>query len=239
MKRSRAWAVTTTVLATAVVGCQAPPKPVPPPPPPPPAMTVPQQRAADADQYRNALARFDAPLAELPGHTQADHRRLAAAALSALTDALRLAYGTDPSPSFANHVAVVDAAAHAVAVDDVPRSRMEAAENQALHAAVAAAAEVATRVLFDDAELPPLVSAAGDRADAARVTQGPLHDGDVTDALRSLDVALHRVGDDLHDRFTPSAAPLPAAATPPPVAATSVPSTEPSAMPSSMPTTMP
>ena len=228
-----------SLLAAAAAGCQAPPKPAPPPPPPPPAMTVPQQRAADADAYRAALTRFDAPVAELPGHTQADHRRLAAAALSALTDALRLAYGTDPSPSFADDIAVLDAAARVVAIDGVPRTRMEASENQALHAAVAAAGEVATRVLFDDADLPPLVSAAGDRADAARVTQGPLHDGDVTDALRSLDVALHRVGDDLHDRFTPSAAPLPPAAMPPPVAATSMPSTGPSTMPASMPATMP
>lgn len=238
MTRPRIPTLTPTLaaaLAAAAAGCQPKPKAVAPPPPPPPAMTVPQQRAAAADGYRQALARFDDALSGLPGHTAADHRQFAADALSALTDALRLAYGVNPPPGFDSDVVVVDAAARTLAVPGVPRTRMEAAENQALHAAAAAVGEIATRVLYDDADLPPLASDAAAHADAARLTQGPLHDGDATDALRSLDVALHRVGDDLHDRFTPSEPPLPS----PTVVPAALPTTLPVMPPSMGPTTMP
>ncbi len=246
MMRSRAWTVTTAAVTTLLAaGCQPKPRPAPPPPPPPPALTVPQQRAADVNGYRDALARFDTPLADLPGHTQEDHRRLSAEALAALTDALRLAYGTNPPPEFTSDVSVVAAAAATVDVISVPRSRMEAAENQALHAAAVAAGEIAMRVLYDDPGLPPLVSAAAERADAAHVTQGPLHDGDATDALRTLDVVLHRIGDDLHDRFTPAAPAFPAPMYAPPamMMPTTMPSTMPDAaaapMPATAPSTMP
>ncbi len=244
--RSRAPALTTTtaVLATlAGAGCHPAPGPVVAPPPQPPAMTVPQQRAAAADQYRAALARFDAPLVGLPGHTQDDHRAMAATALSALVDALRLADGTDVSPGFADDVSVVAAAAATVSNLSVPPTRMEAAENQALHAAAVGVDEIAARVLYDDAGLPPLAADAAARADAARLTQGPLHDADATAALQSLDVALHRVGDDLRDRFTPMTPPLPGPLVVPAAMATTMPDATPTTMPTTMstmaPTTMP
>ena len=228
-----AWTVSVVVgTAVGLVGCQPKPKPAPPPPPPPPPpMTVPQQRAADAGQFHAALARYDAHLAGLPGHTRADHRAAAAATLADLTDALRLAYGVNPPPGFDNDVAIVAAAARAVAAPDVPRGRMEGAENQALPAATAALTAVANRVLYDDPGLPPLLDAAAAKAVVARASQGPLHDGDASDALVALDGALHRVDADLQERF---AHPMTAADPTPPT-----PTTMPTSMPTTAPTTMP
>ncbi len=202
---NRAWTVaglTAAVVATlGVGGCQPPPKPAPQPVAPPPPMTVPQARAADASGVDATLSKLSDDAAGLPGHSEADHRAAAAAVLADLNRALRLAYGRDPSPGFTDDVTVVDAAAVTVAMPDVPRGRMEGAETQALHAAAAALGEIATRVLYDDPDLPPLVDAAAARADAARDSQGPLHDGDVTDAVHADQLALNRVSADLDERF--------------------------------------
>ena len=239
MNRVRAWTVTTAVMSTVgLAGCVPPPPPAAPPPPPPPPLTVPQQRAADAEQFREALGRYDAQLSGLPGHTGTEHRALAAAALSALTDALRLAYGANPPPGFTSDVTVVSDAQQTIAIPSVPRGRMEAAENQALPAAVAALREVAARVLYDDTALPLAIDTASGTVNAALLSQGPLHDGDATDAFIAIDAVLHHVDDDLRERFTPAAPPLPM----PMVMPTSMPTLPmagPSSMPDSGPATMP
>ena len=219
MRRSRAWttvlartaAVATTAAAAAMLaGCQPPPTPPPAPPPPPPKpMSVPQQRSADAARFRDALSQYDAHVAMLPGHTEGDHRAAAAAALSDLAAALPVAYGAGPSPAFTADVNVVAAAATTVSVTDVPRARMAAAENQALHAAVSGLRRVADHVLYDDADLPPLLDTAAMAADAGRSTLGPLHDADATSAFGAIGVALHRVDDDFQQRFANVAEPPP------------------------------
>ncbi len=255
MNRSSCVWTVSAVLGTAVAlaGCQAKPKPVP-PPPPAPEMSAAQQRAADTAAFGTALGKYDADLAGLPGHTEPDHRAAAAATLADLKDALRLAYGMRPSPEFTNDLAILDAAARTVAITDVPRGRMEAAENQALHAAVAGLGEIGMRVLYDDAALPPLIDAANAKAVAARVSQGPLHDGDATDAFAAIGTALHQVDAGLQERFAkpvaatdpvpppaPATMPTPAKmpATMPATMPTTGPATMPAAMPASMPTTMP
>ena len=224
-------------VAAATVGCQPPPKPMPPPAAPPPPMTLRQQGAASAAEFHGILTRFDGDLVGLPGHTTDEHRAASAAALADLAAALRAVDGPAPSPAFRTAVGVVESSAEVVGVDGVTRARMEAAETESLHAAATAAGEVAQRVLFDDPEMSPLVDNAMAKADAARASQGPLHDDDVTAGYRSLDAALHRVDADLGERFANGAAPMamPMAAPPPPVAAA------PAAMPmaTTMPATMP
>jgi hypothetical protein len=254
---SRVWAaVSSAVVGLSLAGgCQEKPKPAPPPPPPPPALSASQQWSADVGGFEAALSKFDAHLADLPGHSESEHRVAAAAALADLTDAVRLAYGPNPAPGYANDVATIDAAAQAVAIPDVPHGRVVAQENQATHAATSALSTVAGRVLFDDAELPPLIDIATAKAEAARQSQGPLHDGDATDALTALDAVLHRVDADLQGRFAhPMAAgdPVaPIAPLPPSMPATTMPAatmpatsmpastTLPVENPATMPATMP
>ena len=235
-------AAITAGLMVGLAGCEPPPRRAVPPPPPPPPMTVPQQRSADAAAVSSALSRYDADLARLPGHTEADHRAAAAAALTDLTAALRVAYGADPPPVFATDVSVVDAAAVTVGTAGVPRGRMEAAETQALHAAVDALGVIAMRVLFDDTDLPTLLDAAAAKADAARLSQGPLHDGDATDAFRAIGDCLHRVSADLNERFANGPmVPMNLPVRPPDMTPVSAPgaTTEPTSQPTTVPTTVP
>jgi hypothetical protein len=230
MRRSRIRTLAAlTMVATAVAGCQPPPTPPPPPPPPPPPMSPTQARAADVAHLRDVLQRYDLDLEPMPGHSGAEHRDAAAAALSQLATALELAYGPNPPPAFEDDLSVVRSAARTLALQSVPRSRMEGAETEAVHAAAAALGTLATRELFDDADLTPLVSAATDDADAARLSQGPLHDGDATAAFRSIQRALHRIADDLDERFP----------VPPPAVAVVPPAAMPGVTPATMPTTMP
>ena len=203
MVRASVWVTAAAAIGSAAIsGCRQPPPPPPPMAPPPPRMSPAQVKSADVKRLDDALARFDDNVERMPGHTQEDHRSAAAGALSALADALRAAHGTGTiSPAYTSDLDIVTAAAATVAKPDVPRERMAAAENQAFHAATSALRTVSTRVLFDDAELPPLVDGSADKADAARQQLGPLHDADATDAFRAIQLTLHRVDADLRKRF--------------------------------------
>jgi hypothetical protein len=130
---------------------------------------------------------------------------------------LQLANGPDQSPQFANRILVIDTAAKTASIPSLPRSRMEAVENEAIQCAYKALVEIQTRYLFDDDQLPPLLDAVNQKADATSSSMGPIHDLDSTEAFRAIQAAVQRITADMAERFgngpavdqTPAVAPAP------------------------------
>jgi hypothetical protein len=240
-ERHRTFAIVVAALI-AGAGCTSAPKPAP-PPPPPAAWTPPATRAESTAQLEPVADQFGQQVAQMPGTDGTDHRERAADALGTLSRVLQLVNGPDESPSFANRLNVVKAARETIADPTIPRERLEAAENQALVAAVDALDEVSTRYLFDDEKLPDLVKTARDKVNAALQSQGPMHDVDASTAFTAVDALVRAETDAFIDRFGSFEArtrlaqrmgtPLPVAPTPPPASA---PTTAPGATEPAMPT---
>jgi hypothetical protein len=149
--------------------------------------------------HTNAFSQY---IDEMPGTGGAEHRRLLVASLDELSKILRLANGSVESPEFINRIGVIDAAEKTASLPSIPRARMEAVENQALHSAYQALSEITTRYLFDDDQLPPLLDAVNDKVSTATGVIGPMHDLDATDAFGAIQAAVQRITDDMVARFT-------------------------------------
>jgi hypothetical protein len=195
--------------AMSLVGCETPVEAPPPPrkPAPQPPATWPSQTARLDKLTPTLVEEIDT----LPGIDGTDHRKITAAVLKDLTQFLSLADGPVQSPGFANRLTVMSEAAKTMDNPSIPRGRMIAVENQALHVAVLALADVASRPLFDDPELAKLVDAAKvkiNAVDGIDETDGPLHDLVASDAFQSLKPALVVVNQDLQDRFGDGSIPV-------------------------------
>src|SRR4051812_42959836 len=115
-------------------GCHKPPPP--PPPPPPQVWHPPTDRPEQLQELSQRVDEFDSSLADLPGRTTEDHRKMVADALKNLSKILRLARGSDVSPQFTNRVAVVDSSQETLLHSDLARPTLEAAENEAVRASI-------------------------------------------------------------------------------------------------------
>ena len=237
--RRASWAATVAITATALLGCEEPPKPMP-PAMPPPAWRPPADRTAGTAELVKDLSTYDEQVAVLPGPDGGVHRRATADLLANLSRILRLAAGDHPSPGYADAVGVVTQSGRTIAIPGVPTGRVEAAENQALRATATALDEVVARVVYDDAAgMKPLTDAVHAATDVAMTSSGPRHDEDATTAFKAVQAALHRVADDLSATFPkngPSQVTLPT-----PTGMTHpMPATMPATMPTNPPTaTMP
>jgi hypothetical protein len=202
----------TTLAALVLAGCRETPKPIV-LPPAPPSFSVPANRAEASAALVDRNAHLIADIAQFPGNNAGEHLAILVPTLDDLSKALQLANGPVQSPEFANRIAVIDSAYATASLVDLPRSRMEAVENQALLATSAALQEIKTRYLYDDDQLPPMLDTVGGDVTAAAASVGPLHDTDATHAFRSIEIAIQRISDDMTERFnvgTPLAPPPPA-----------------------------
>jgi hypothetical protein len=194
--------------------------------------TFPATRSEAAMKMVDHTNTFNQDVAQMPGTSGGEHRRLLVGTLQELSIILHLANGKVESPEFTNRLAVIDNSANVASIASIPRARMEGVENESLQAAYQALAEISSRYLFDDDKLPPMVDAIGEKITTAAGTTGPMHDLDATDAFRAIQTVVQRVTDDMLARFTanapadttPSPAPVPAA---PP---TTTPATSPAPM---------
>ncbi len=220
--------------AMSMVGCETPPEPTPRPRSYVPAVPVTwQSQTARLDKITPTLLE---EIDTLPGIDGTDHRKIAAAVLKDLALFLAAADGPVQSPGFANRLSVMTDAAKTMANPSIPRGRMIAVENQALHVAVLALADIASRPLFDDPDLAKLVDAAKvkiNAVDGIDQTNGPLHDLVATDAFQSLKPALVVVNQDLQDRFGEGSVPVETPVAPPvePTPAPKAPTTTPTPPP--------
>jgi hypothetical protein len=164
--------------------------------------TFPATRAEAAMQMVDHLKMFDQYVGQMPGGSGAEHRQLLVSSLKELSTLLHLANGKVESPEFMTRLSVIDSSAKTASLPSVPRTRMEAVENEAIESAYQALLEIQTRYLHDDEQLPPLVQAVGDKMNAAMGIIGPMHDLDATEAFRAIQAAMHRITDDMIARFT-------------------------------------
>ena len=189
-------------LGGCLVGCETPVKI--PPKPPIPGFTVPTSRADCSVALKADVGPFDADIQQLPGVTAEDHRMALLSLLNRLPRMLELANGSEMSPEFSNSISVITAA-HATITDaNVDRRRMEAVENQALQAAATACADIATRYLWDDDQLPPLLQNLNTTVTSAAGSVGPMHDLDATYAFDALQAVTDRIASDMSERFAPA-----------------------------------
>jgi hypothetical protein len=226
-----------------IAGCEEPAPPPPPPvapPPPPPPATWPSQ-TMDLNALTPKLAE---EIDSLPGETGSQHRLIAAGLLKDLSRFLVLADGPVQTPGFANRIMVIDQAQKTVANPTIPRARLIAAENQALHVAVLATEDIARNYIFDDAELPKLIDAAKAKinaVDGIDETNGPVHDRVMASAMDSLKPVLLQIDQDLDAEFGSATGPVePAQPAPQPEPApTGTPFGTPGTAPAGMPSTAP
>jgi hypothetical protein len=182
------------------MGCKSappPPKPVPPPAP----WKAPASRVESTAELAPVADQFDQQVAQLPGSDGTAHRIATVRVLQTLSRALQLVNGPNESPAFANRLGVVEASCATISDQTIPRGRMEAAENQALVAAVDALDEVSTKYLFDDDMLPALVKAAHEKVTAALASQGPMHDLDATAGFAAVQSLLREETNAFVERF--------------------------------------
>jgi hypothetical protein len=186
-----------------VAGCE---EPAPPPPAPPaPPMAAPPATWPSQTAELNALTpKLAAEIDSLPGENGSQHRAIAAETLKNLSRFLVLADGPVQTPGFANRIMVIDQAQKTVAKPMVPRGRLVAAENEALHVAVLAAGDIARSYLFDDAELPKLIETAKaqiNAIDGIDSVNGSVHDRVMATAMSSLKPVLLQIDQDLDAEF--------------------------------------
>jgi hypothetical protein len=193
------WTIAAALMAASLLGCE--PRAVIQPAPPAPGFTVPPSQSAATNALVTLTDQFDANVERLPGSSAEDHRQILLALLDGLPKILRLANGSIESPDFHNRVLVIEAARETISDSSIERRRMEAVENQALQAAGPALADIASKYLYDDDQLPPLLAALSDQADAAAGSTGPMHDLDATHAFVAMQAAVDRVTGDMADRF--------------------------------------
>jgi hypothetical protein len=235
MKHPGKWTALAVVMTATLMGCETH-KPAP-PVRMAPAFSVPDNRSAATAALTERTAAFNDAVGDMPGATGGDHREALTAALDELSKILRLANGPVESPEFANRILVIDSAAKTTANPTIPRTRMEALENEALTAASKALAELTSRYLYDDDQLPPMLDALNTACGTALSTNGPGHDLDATEAFRDVATVVQRINDDMVERFGTSPATDATAppAAPPASAPTSAPATEPATAPAAAP----
>ena len=222
--------VTTTIgllagTAALGVGCQ---KPKPPPPAPPPVVwTPPKDRSSQARELVGLVNDVDRDANQLPGSSFDEHRQIVARLLKNLSEALRLAQGPSASrPEFANRLGVVDASQAVIADSGIERPRLEAAENDAVRAAIDALDQIATQQMPDDKQLAQQFDGARAKLDTMYKTPGPMHDLEAADGFKLVTQILRRVSDDLSERYGSSSG-----AAPQPPAVEASPTSEPSSAP--------
>jgi hypothetical protein len=187
------------LLAATLAGCKtSTPAPVA---PAPAVMEVPESRSVATAQLVDHAKAFDDIVAQMPGNSGADHRKLLIGALGELSTLLKLANGPVQSPEFANRISVIDEAQKTVGIPSLPYERMTAVENDALHAAAKAFGEIDRRVLFDDDQLPAMIDNLTQKTDAAATVVGPMHDLSAAEAFQSAQLLVKRITDDMQARF--------------------------------------
>jgi len=208
MKSTRIVTTAIALLAGAAAlgaGCQ---KPKPPPPAPPPVVwTPPKDRASQVRELVGLVNDVDRDANQLPGSSFDEHRQVVARLLKNLSESLRLAQGSSASvPEFANRLGVVDASQAVIADSGIERPRLEAAENDAVRAAIDALDQIATQQMPDDKQLAQQLDAARAKLDTMYKTPGPMHDLEAADGFKLLSQILRRVSDDLSERYAPQGA---------------------------------
>ena len=247
MKASIKWAVATTLAASGAlgggIGCDASgPKISSGNRQSQPSFTLPPTREAATSVLVTKLPKFDQDISMFPGTTGAEHRQALVTTLDDLNELLRLINGPDISPGFNNCLETITNAANAASNQSIPRARMEALENQALHATGNALSELSRRYLLDSDQLPGAVEAMNAKVASTAQSQGPMHDLDATDAFNAVAAVIHRMSDDLAAMMpeAPPAMPQPMAPVPEsPTLVPAVPATAPATQPSSAPAPMP
>jgi hypothetical protein len=189
-----------------------------------PDSTVSTSRVESTASLVTEVSPFDADIQRLPGTSAQEHRQVLVSLLDRLPRMLELANGSVESPQFSNSIWVIKSAHDTVNDPDVDRRRMEAAENQALHATASAGGEITSRYLWDDDQLPPLLQNLTDYVTVADQSVGPMHDLDASNAFVAVQAVTDRIAYDLNERFpaqavtvepAPAIAPTPAPATAP------------------------
>jgi hypothetical protein len=201
MKHVTKWSTVAVLFGGCLIGCEPPVKIQS--RPPIPGFVVPSSRADSTAAMAQDVGPFDADVQRLPGVTAEDHRQVLVALLERLPRMLELANGPDMSPEFSNCISVITAAHSTVNDASVERRRMEAVENQALRAAATACGDIATRYLWDDDQLPPLLQTLNDTVNTADQSVGPMHDLDATYAFEALESVTDRIASDMSERFSP------------------------------------
>ncbi len=251
MNHAMKWTALLALTAGSLVGCTPPPAKTP--PVPITRETVPHSRSAATALMVDHTDHFNALVAQMPGSTGAEHRKLLVGVLRELSSILQLANGAEQSPQFMNRIRVIDAAATTAGDQLIPRARMEAVENQAIHSTYAALGEIQTRFLYDDAQLPPMLDIIDQKAQVADGSIGPMHDLDGTEAFRAIQVMVQQITTDMVDRFgiipvsdqsaapvaPPAVAPVPATQTTPPPTTEAAPTPPTDAAPATLPATAP
>jgi hypothetical protein len=206
MKHAGKWSAVLLLVAGSLVGCETPPVK---PKPMPVAAPVPQTRAEMTQALAQEDADFGTEVAKLPGFSAEDHRETLVMLLDRLPKMLKLINGENESPEFKNRIAVIEAAKATVSSETVERRRMEAVENQALQSAAPAFEELASRYLYDDKDLPPLLSNLDSAVSTAAKSVGPMHDLDAATAFVATQAVVDRFTYDLVEKFLPEALPGP------------------------------
>jgi hypothetical protein len=180
-------------------GCDSnAPKPAP---PAPTQSEIPDSRAAATAQLAEHAKGFNDIVAQMPGHGGAEHRKLLVSALGEVSSILKLAIGPVQSPEFTNRLTVIDGAQQTATTPSLPYDRMIAVENDALQAAAKAFGEINRRALYDDDQLPTLITNLSEKSDAAAKVVGPMHDLSAAEAFQSMQLVVNRVADDMQVRF--------------------------------------
>lgn len=199
MKHARTWTALLALTAGFLSGCQTAPEPAP--TPPATQSAVPDARGAATAMLVDHTRAFNQIVVQMPGGSGAAHRQLLVGALGELSTAIQLANGSTQSPEFANRIAVIDASAKTASIPSIPRARMEAVENEAIRAAYKALNEIASRYLFGDDQLPPMLDAVDKNTDVTVASMGPIHDQESTETFRAIQSVLQRITDDMVERF--------------------------------------
>jgi len=192
--------------------------PPPPPPPPPPVWQPPTSRADQTRELSQRVEELNASLAGLPGESTEEHRKMAADIFENLSKILRLAMGNDANPQFNNRIAVIDGSQATLSNANLPRPQLEASENEAVRASIAALEQIQAKFLSDDDTISSLLEQARAQLDAMYKTGGPMHDLVAADGIHAVNDVVQRVNSDLVERYGKSA----------PAAATAAPTTGPS-----------
>lgn len=171
--------------ATALLaGCQPPPPP--PPPPPPVVWHVPSSRPEQVSQLQAESKRLDREVSDLPGNTRTEHRDTMAKALRSLRRSIALAAGSNPSPHIQDQIAGIDQSREVVKNTSLSNRRVAAAENQAIYSGLGALQQLASRPAVPVPGVESALADAQKRLSSLQVTQGPLHELDVTQTMSSL-----------------------------------------------------
>ena len=198
MTRVKSIGCLAVAMLLAAGGCHKPP---PPPPPPPPAVWHPPTNRADQlREMSQRVEEMNSALGDLPGSSTEDHRQRADDILKNLAKVLRLAEGNNASPEFENRLAVVEASEATLSHANLPRPQMEASENEAVRASIAALEQITGRYLGDDEKIPPMLDTAKGQLDSMYTIGGPMHDLVASDGLRAVGEVIKRVSSDLIER---------------------------------------